>query len=130
SFFTTEKSSHDAPRASRSRSGDSRCDLRHIDGAVCCEQETARRSLTNALRGLWTPPPVVPLRLRLRLMTRNKLHDALTRGRRLNVLLPVVAALIGVGLLLNYTFGSSSKSTLAPAFSAAELAAPPTDNWL
>lgn len=62
-------------------------------------------------------------------MTRAELHDALTRGRRLNVLLPVVAVLIGVGLLVNYTVGSSSKSTVAPAFTAAELADPPTDNW-
>jgi len=54
----------------------------------------------------------------------------LARGRRLNVLLPVLAVLIGVGLLVNYTAGSSSKSTVAPAFRAAELAAPPTDNWL
>ncbi len=63
-------------------------------------------------------------------MRRGEIHDALARGRRLNVLLPILAVLIGVGLLVNYTAGSSSKSTVAPAFRAAELAAPPTDNWL
>ena len=75
--------------------------MRRTDGAFCCEQTAARLSLTDALRGLWTAPPVYPLRLRRSLVTRRELHDALTRGRRLNVLLPVVAVLIGVGLLKN-----------------------------
>jgi hypothetical protein len=103
--------------------------LRRIDGALGRDQTTARRSLTDALRGLWTARPVYSLRLRKALVTRGELHEA-ARGRRLRVLVLLVAVLIGVGFLVNYAVGSSSTSTLAPAFTAAELAARPTDNWL
>jgi hypothetical protein len=59
---------------------------------------------------------------------------AIMAGSVLMLVVPLAALVIGVALTVAYFVtrggGGSSSSETAPAFTADELAAPPTDNWI